>query len=270
MHVYDSRFPTVAHATVRAPDASLQDYLARRKELGLSRTVVVQPSAYGTDNRCTLTACEQLGEEARAVVTIDPLVQDAAPEGWHEKGVRGLRFGLAPGCGWGADAIAPLAQRAAERGWHVQLTVSAQRLVAMAPLLHALPCPLVIDHMGNVPPCDAVQHPAFDLMRRLVEAGRTWIKLSGAYLQAHTQEDLAQAGQLAARLVAVAPERMLWGTNWPHPTHGDRAPDDRALLTLLAEACGTSERLAQVLVHNPAQVYGFKSATSLEDGPDAR
>lgn len=262
MHVYDSRYPAAAGATLLPPDAPLPAYLERRAALGLSRTVVVQPSTYGMDNRCTLAARAALGEQGRAVIAVAPDSDAASLEHMNAHGVRGLRFGLAPGSAWGPQAVADLGRTAASLGWHVQLTVSARRLASMEPLLAALRCPLVVDHMGNIAPDEGVSHAGFATLRRLIDAGRTWVKLSGAYLQATSPASFDAAQALAAAFVAHAPQRLLWGSNWPHPTHTDHPPDDRTLLNSMLAAAGSETVVRCILVDNPAQVYGFAKGST--------
>ena len=268
MHVYDARYPAAPGATLLPPDALLPDYLAVRSQLGLSRSVVVQPSAYGTDNRCTLDACDALNAadagSARAVVSVDTDVSSGALRDLRRRGARGLRFGLAPGSANTPESIVPLARLAADHGMHVQLTLSARRFVAMEALLAGLPCALVIDHMGNIAPSEGTGHAAFATLRRLLDAGSTWLKLSGAYLlsEAGADQDAEPwqaAGALMRAFVVAAPQRMVWGSNWPHPTHVAHPPDDRALFSLLERVCGSAETLDRILALNPQSLYGFES-----------
>jgi predicted TIM-barrel fold metal-dependent hydrolase len=274
MHVYDQRYPAAPGATLLPADAALTGYLPLRAALGLERTVVVQPSTYGTDNRCTLAACHALGAQARAVVAIAADSPDGALLAMREAGARGIRFGLAPSSGHTPESVTAFARRAADAGMHLQLTLSARRIAAMQPLLQALPCPLVVDHMGNIPPAEGADHPAWTALRSLLDAGRTWIKLSGAYLfldQAGQTRELAQA--LTRQFIVAAPQRMLWGSNWPHPTHArDHAPDDRSLLALMCSAAADAATVRRILVDNPAEVYGFAPAKDhpLSGTTDAR
>lgn len=262
MHVYDRRYPFTPGATLLPPDALLTDYLPVRSSLGLSRSVVVQPSAYGTDNRCTMDACDALNASvpgsARAVIAIDASLAPSELTALRTRGVRGLRFGLAPGSANTPDGIALQARRAAEHGLHLQLTVSARRFVALGSQLAGLPCPLVVDHMGNIPPAEGAQHPAFAMLRRLLDTGNTWVKLSGAYLLTPAGS-WDSAGELMRSLIAAAPERVVWGSNWPHPTHTAHPPDDLALMALLQrKSLEAGEAVAeQILRLNSQTLYGF-------------
>ncbi len=261
MHAYGDleRYPPSAGSPFKpVPGGHIDNYLELRRILGLDRAVVVQPSAYGTDNRCTLEAVARLGDRARAVVVVDETASDAELEGLTAKGARGLRFFMLPGGALGWDVLPRLAARVAEHGWHIQLQMDGRFLHEREAELARLPCPLVIDHNGKFLEPSGTDHAGFKALCRLLEAGETWVKTSGVY---ETSRDgpphYADVAVLARTLIARYPERCVWATNWPHPSKPGDPPDDSLLVDLLAEWCGSEATLERVLVGNPAALYGF-------------
>lgn len=257
IHVLDPRFPTTG-----APPLSgmtLDDYRALQRRLGSTRAVIVQAKPYGTDNNCLLDALARLGPEGRGVAVVHPSVGDAELRRLDEGGVRGLRFSV-----WNAadtittiDMIEPLARRAADLGWHVQLHMSADQIAESATTLGRLPCPLVIDHMGRLPDADGLRHPAFRVITRLLDRGVAWVKLAGAYLDsAAGAPGYDDATRVASGFVDVAPERLVWGSDWPHVTEAHK-PDDAGLFDLLGVWAGSERNRDRILVENPARLYGF-------------
>lgn len=261
VHIYDPRFAYVPGADLQPPLATVADYRQLQRQLGTSRTVVVQPSSYGTDNRCTLEAVAQLGDSARAVVVIDADAPESLLAEMHAQGARGVRFNLLRPSSVAAACLSALAARVASAGWHVQLHAGPEQIVALADVLASLSAPVVFDHLGRLPRLAGYEHRAFSVVTRLLEDGRAWVKLSGAELDCAQDAPLyAPAAELAARFIALAPERVVWGSNWPHPAihpQGHAWPDDAALLRWL-QACAP-DRAAQhrILVSNPARLYGF-------------
>ncbi len=259
MHIYDSRFPVAASATLRPPDALVADYRLLQARLGTSRCVVVQPSTYGTDNRCTLDAIAQMGGQARGVAVVDTTVPDQELRRLDALGIRGIRFNLVQAGATTLDMVEPLAQRVSDYGWHVQVHMLADQIIAAHALLQRLPAPLVIDHMGRIPARAGIDHNAFGVIRSLLDGGRTWVKLSGAYQESQLP-GYRDVFALGRAYVLAAPERMVWGTDWPHPTQQDRKPDDAQLLDLLARWAPEPGTRRQILVNNPQTLYRFPAA----------
>jgi D-galactarolactone isomerase len=262
VHVYDPRFPMM-HPDLRATtEASVAELRLLQARLETTRVVVVQPAAYGTDNRVTLDAIAQVGlDTARGIAVVHPDVMDEELEALDAGGIRGLRFTqheprtavTTP------EMIEPLARRIQAHGWHTQLHLRGEQLVAMAGLVDRLPGTVVIDHMGRVPQPEGVAHPAFDLVRRWIDTGRFWVKLTGPYLESRSGSPrYADCAAVAKGLLAHAPERCVWGSDWPHPTEPTVKPDDAQLIDLLAEWAGSEELRRKVLVDNPAILYGFQ------------
>jgi predicted TIM-barrel fold metal-dependent hydrolase len=258
MHIYDSRYPAAARATLRPPDASVEDYRLLQQRLGTTRVVVVQPSTYGTDNRCTLDAMARFGRDARGVAVVDTGVADTELRRMAELGVRGIRFNLVQAGATTIEMIAPLSRRVADLGWHVQIHMKGEQIAGIEDLLLQLPSPIVFDHMGRIAQPDATKQPGYQTLRKLLDQGRTWVKLSGAYMETKVgPPSYADATSLARELAKAAPERMVWGSDWPHPTMQQEKPDDAVLLDLLTDWVPEEAARRRVLVENPSTLYGF-------------
>jgi predicted TIM-barrel fold metal-dependent hydrolase len=262
MHIYDERFPAARPGSRLQTNAGIAEYRLLQQRIGTTRTVVVTPAAYVTDNRVTLDAIAQLGPNARGVAVVHPEVTEAELKGLADGGIRGIRFTVFDPntAAVRIDMIEPLAQRMNALGWHVQIHMRADQIVDNAALFARLPCPLVFDHKGRLPQPDGVAHPAFAVLRGLIEKGRTWVKLSGAYMDTKAGPPAyADKTAIAQGFLKLAPERMLWGSDWPHPTEREK-PDDAVLFDLLTEWMPDEPLRRRVLVDNPAQLYGFAKA----------
>ena len=260
MHVYDSRFPAAPNATLLPPDASADVYRRLQRRIGATRIIVVHPSTYGTDNSCTLDAMAGFGASARGVAVIDTSVTDAELKRLNALGIRGIRFNLVQSGATTIDMLEPLSRRANDLGWHVQLHMLGDQVVEAANLLHRLPSPIVFDHMARIPQPAGIDHPAFATVLKLLDRGRTWVKLSGAYMETRTgPPTYADASRVARTYVKAAPERMVWASDWPHPTEKpDAKPDDAILFDLLADWAPDEAIRNRILVDNPAALYGFE------------
>jgi D-galactarolactone isomerase len=257
MHFYDARFPVAPTARGTQPDAKPDEYRAMQQRLGLQRVVVVQPSSYGTDNRCTMEGVAQFGGNARAVVVVDQSVSDAELRRLTDQGARGIRYHMLPGGALAWDTLEPMAKRVAPYGWHVQLQLDGRTLPDYEARLLALPCPLVIDHNGKFLEPVAPDHPGMRTLLRLLDTGRCWVKLSAPYETSKTGKPrYDDVGVIAKALVYANPERCVWATNWPHPNQSPK-PDDADLLDLLLDWAPDDAARARILADNPARLYGF-------------
>jgi D-galactarolactone isomerase len=259
MHIYDAeRFaPSRPGARMQAK-ATVADYRRLQRRISTTRTVIVQPAAYGIENGVTLDAVARLGN-ARGVAVVHPEVTDAELRQMHAGGVRGIRFTVfdPATAATRIDMIEPLAKRMADIGWHLQIHMRGDQIVANADMLRRLPSTIVFDHMGRVPLPEGEKHPAFEIVRGLIDKGRTWVKLSGAYQDTKIgPPTYADATALAQAYVKAAPERMVWGSDWPHPTEKDK-PDDALLLDLLSQWAPDAAIRHRILVDNPQTLYGF-------------
>ena len=263
LHIYDPAFPEVAGPSLTATprQATVDDYRRIQQRLGTRRCVVVQPRVYGTDNRATLAAVARLGPaQARGIAVVTPEVPDASLQALHAGGIRGVRMTLhaSTGAPTRIDMLGALAARIAPLGWHLQLHLQAEQIAAHADALADLPCPLVFDHLARLPLGEGTAHPAFGVVRALLQAGRAWLKLSGAYLNtAVGAPGYADTAAVARAWVDAAPDRLVWGSDWPHATEETHKPDDAALLDLLADWVPDAGTRQAVLVTNPARLYGF-------------
>jgi D-galactarolactone isomerase len=261
MHIYDSRFPIAPTATLRPPDAHVDDYRLLQQRIGTERNVIVTPSTYGTDNRCTLDAMRTIGSRARGVAVVDTSVTDTALKEMAAAGIRGVRFNLVQAGATTVEMIEPLSKRVHELGWHIQLHMLGDKIVEIAGVLQRLPSPVVFDHLGRLPQPQGVDHPAFRVVADLVEKGRAWVKLSGAYIDSKSGPPAyADTTKVAQAYAKLAPERLVWGSDWPHPTEKTK-PDDAVLFDLLAEWVPSEAARQRILRDNPATLYDFpKSA----------
>ena len=259
IHIYDARYePPVERPT----DATVADYRKLQKRIGTSRVVIVTPRNYGTNNAVTIDAIAELGiDNARGVAVLRPDVSDADLRKMNEGGIRGLRFtvGNPATAVTSVDMIEPLAKRIAEYGWHVQLNAEPEQVVDAAAMLRRLPCPIVFDHLGKLG-LAGLDHPSYRVMRELIDSGRAWVKISGAYLNTRIGPPAyPESTPVAQAFVKAAPERAVWGSDWPHPTP-KTPPDDAVLFDLLLEWVGDDATRHRILVENPEALYGFPRA----------
>lgn len=260
IHVYGdrARYPSMPVRGLAIEDRYLADYLAVRDRLGLSRTVIIQTPHYDTDNRSMLESIASLGQNrVRGIAVTRPDIGEDELAALHDGGVRGLRFGIELARGMRPEHLEAVATRIAPLGWHIQYRSTDEDLAELAPRLSALPVDVVIDHIASIRPALGTGHPSFIALRRMLETGRCWVKLSAPY-------QLSQSGgpgyedyrDMARTLVEAAPERMVWGTNWPHPKV-DFMPADADLLDTLLDWVDDDATRRRILVDNPAALYGF-------------
>lgn len=258
-HIYDSRFPAAPNASLIPPDASLEAYSKLRDRLGFERSVIVLPSTYGTDNSSMLSALGTLGARARGIAVVDTSVTDETLKQLDKAGVRGIRFNLGRAGATTVDMIEPLSRRVAELGWHIQLHMLGDDIATNADLLKRLPVTVVFDHLGRIPQPAGTGHPAFAIIGSLLEKGKAYVKLSSIYQDTKvgppSYEDM---GALARGYLKVAPDRVLWASDWPHPSPGKFGrPDDAVLMDLAAEWAGDDATRQKIFVDNAAGLYGF-------------
>jgi predicted TIM-barrel fold metal-dependent hydrolase len=262
-HVYDGKFPIAPTATLKPGDAKAADYKLLQKRIGTTRSVVVQPSTYGTDNSCTLDGMAQLGPTSRGVAVVDTSVTDAELKRLHDLGIRGIRFNLVQAGATTVEMLEPLSKRVNDLGWHVQIHQTGDGIVKMEDVLQKVASPIVFDHMGRIPKDVGTAHPAFAVISKLIDKGKTWVKISGAYMDTKVgPPTYADSTRLAQAFVKLAPQRMVWGSDWPHPTQkDDDKPNDAILADLLLEWAPDEATRNRILVDNPATLYGFAKAS---------
>jgi D-galactarolactone isomerase len=262
MHIYgpEARYPLATTAGGKAPPAGadVAAYRTLMARLGLQRVVVVQPSAYGADNACTMDAVAELGDCARAVVVVTPTTQEAELARLHAAGARGARFYMMAGAPQGWDALAPVAARIAPLGWHVQLQFDGTELPAREAAIRALPCPVVIDHIGRFHPPVPPEHLAVRTLLRLLESGRVWLKASAPYNSSLTgPPNYADVTAIARAAIGTAPDRVVWASNWPHPNRPSYPLEEAALLDLLGHWTPDDASRRRILADNAAALYGW-------------
>lgn len=256
-HIIDARFPPPD--TPKPPGMTFDAYRLLQARLGTTRAVPVQPKNHGTDPTCLLDTLARFGGNGRGIAVLRPDVTDVELKRLDAGYVRGLRFSV-----WNPNdtvapiaTIEPLAKRIADLGWHVQLYMSGNQIRENEALLNRLPCPIVFDHMGRLDPARGPDDPAFATIAGLVEKGRAWVKLAGAYLNTEAgPPGYPDATRTAQAFVRLAPERLVWGSDWPHVTEKHK-PDDAVLFDLLSDWAGSAAARDRILVDNPATLYGF-------------
>jgi predicted TIM-barrel fold metal-dependent hydrolase len=261
-HIYDAKYPADPRSTLRPGDASVEDYRVLQRRIGTSRNVIVQPSTYGTDNSCTLDALVAFGPTAHAVAVVDTTVSDAELKRLNGLGVRGIRFNLAQAGATTPEMIEPLSKRVNDLGWHIQINAPAVKIMEIKDILNRVPSPIVFDHLAHIPEPEGTAHPLFGVVLALIDQGKTWLKLSGAYADTKVgPPSYSDSSAVARGYVQKAPERLVWGCDWPHPSERDNKPDDATLFDLLLDWAPDERVRNRILVQNPEALYGFaKSA----------
>ncbi|MBT5413717.1 MAG: amidohydrolase family protein, partial [Rhodospirillaceae bacterium] len=239
------------------PEATVDSYRKVLDTVGIERCVIVQPSVYGTDNACTLAAMAELGSCCRGVAVVDETVGADEIAAMDGAGVRGVRFNLMFKGGATLGALETVAALIAKHGWHIQLLIAGDVLAEHVDRLRGLPVDLVIDHMGHIPADQCAHHPGFAALLALLAEGWAWVKLSGAYRVTVDGPAYDDVDPVARRLIAAAPDRVVWGTDWPHPAHFGPMPNDGDLLDLAARWCDDDVSLHALLTDNAARLYGF-------------
>jgi predicted TIM-barrel fold metal-dependent hydrolase len=276
VHVFGdpARFPFAPARGYTPEVASIEELRSLHRALSIDRVVVVQPSVYATDNACTLDAVWRLGNRARGIAVIDDKTPDAALDEMARAGVRGIRINFAQAGVTDPDAARRQFQTAVERvkrrNWHIQINTQPRVIEGIADVLSASPVPLVFDHFGGATAPAGVQQPGFAALVNLVKSGKAYVKISAAGDNMSTAKPAyADVTPFAKALVAANPQRILWGTNWPHPDAAPRAgrkttdiapllqTDDAQILNLLPVWVPDAATRRMILVDNPARLYRF-------------
>jgi predicted TIM-barrel fold metal-dependent hydrolase len=251
------RFPLAKGAPYTPPERTSDDLLALHGRLGVDRAVIVQTTVYKADNRAMLDGIARSNGRWRGVALIDESFDDAAFRALHEGGVRGVRFGFVRHLGGVPDLalVRRTAARIAPMGWHLVLHLDAGNIPEFIDFFDEFSLPVVVDHMGRVPVRDGRDQAPFRLLLELLKRPNWWVKVSGAERISETGPPFTDAIPFAQRLIAAAPDRVLWGTDWPHP-NVRWEPDEADLVDLLPRFADAAA-LQRVLVDNPARLYGF-------------
>lgn len=273
-HVFGpaDRFPFAPERTYTPVDATKETLFALHLLLGIERAVLVQASCHGTDNSAMLDAIAASDGRYRGIAMVRGDVTDDELARLHEGGVRGVRFNFVSHLGKDADlaVVRRVIEKIVPLGWHAVIYFDSDRLEMLAPVLKSLPLKLVIDHMGRVDASKGLDQPAFRMLVDLMEDERFWIKVSGCERITRAGPPYADAVPFARRLVELFPDRVLWGTDWPHPNIKKDMPDDGALVDLLEEIVPDEEHLRRLLVDNPARLYWPEQAAEAERATGTR
>ena len=257
MHFYDARFPTAPTAISTQPDATPADYRRVQQRLGLQRVVIVQPSAYGADNRATMEGVAAIGKDARAVVVLERDAPDAEFKRLSAAGAVGLRFFMLGGAYYGWSDLERMAKRAFDHDWHPQLQFDGRDMPDHEDRIRKLAGDFVIDHNARFIEPVAVDHRAMKSLLRLLDTGRCWIKCSAMYDTSKLGAPLyPDVGAIAKALIRHNPDRIVWASNWPHPGQNPK-PDDAMLLDTLLDYAPDDATRRKILVDNPAKLYRF-------------
>jgi len=240
--------------------ANLDTYLAMAGTLGLERMVIVNPTPYGTDHQCTIDSLEILGHRrAKAVAVVNETFTPAMLRDLDQKGFCAARVNSVNSNSTPVEKLRSIVKLVEPLGWHLEVYVEGQQLPDLADTLSSLPMPVVIDHMGRVPSDRGIESLEFRTLLRLVESGKCWVKLCG-YRSSTQGPPYSDMLQPARKIIETAPERCVWGTDWPHPRcYGRLLPDDGKLLDLLSEWAPEERQFHRILVENPARLYRFET-----------
>ena len=274
VHVHPDpvKFPMFAGRVYTPPTALPEQLAALHQALRLQRVVIVTPSIYGTDNSATLFGMKTRGRDARGVAVIDDKTPDHELEAMQAAGIRGVRLNLATAGisdpAVGRERLQALVKRAQPRNWHVQVNTTLPMIAAVKEVIAAYPVPVVFDHFGGAQAALGTEQPGFADLADLVRSGRAYVKISAAY-RASKRRDYSDVAPLAKALIAANADRILWGSDWPHPdpvTPPGKKPtdvtpllvvDDGRMMNLLASWAPDAAMRHKILVENPARLYGF-------------
>jgi len=258
MHFYDGASIT-APGTPNPGMFTVAMYRELQKRLGLERVVVVQPNAYRDDNTVTLMAMKDLGKSAKGVAVVQPGTPEAALERLTKAGICAVRIMTLHGGTLGFDVMDRVVAQVHPFGWHANIQLDGRELPNYEAQIKRLPGKFVIDHIGKFLEPVSPESREFRSLLNLVETGRCWVKLSAPYETSKTgAPKYEDVGRLAKALVKKAPERMLWASNWPHPSvPKEQRPSDEDLLDLMLEWAPNEGDRRRMLVDNPAELYGF-------------
>jgi predicted TIM-barrel fold metal-dependent hydrolase len=273
IHPDPAKFPFFPGRVYTPELASPEEMSALHKALHMQRVVIVTPSIYGPDNSPTLFGMKARGADARGVAVIDDKTSESDLDAMGKEGFRGIRLNLATGGvsdpNAGRQRFQAAVERMKARGWHIQLYTSLAMISAIKELVAAAPMPIVFDHFGGAQAVLGVEQPGFADLLELVKSGKAYVKISGAYRASKLGPDYPDAAPLAKALIAANADRIVWGTDWPHPDSvtppgkqiTDVTPlfqiDDGRLLNQLPVWAPDAATRKKILVDNPTRLYGF-------------
>ncbi|KTC55987.1 2-pyrone-4,6-dicarboxylate hydrolase [Pseudomonas fluorescens ABAC62] len=251
-------FPYAEDRSYTPPDAPFETLRALHDHLGLTRGVIVQASCHGSDNRAMLDAIARSDGRYRGVAIVDGSETDAQLDEMDAGGVRGVRFNFVAHLGGAPDldVFDSTVDRLADLGWHVVLHLDAQDILTYADRLARIPVPFIIDHMGRVKAQDGTEQQSFLALQQLMENPLAWVKVCGAERVSSGRRPFDDAVPFAQRLIEIAPDRVLWGTDWPHPNISQDMPNDGELVDLMFDFCTDPLLRQKLMIDNPMKLYG--------------
>lgn len=258
LHIVDPAFPNDGKALAQI--GRIEEYTKIADQLNLERAVFVQAKTFGCDNTCLVDAIEKFGhKKSVGIAVVNNTVSYEELAYLNSKGIKGLRFSV-----WNPNNAVvafedclPLSQRVKDFGWIMQLHMSATQLAERADIIAQLPTKVVIDHMGRMNPHMGIKDPAYKVLCNLIDKGNVWVKLSGPYLNTADGYPWNECRELAKSLATYAPERMVWGSDYPHVTEIIK-PDEGYLTDMIAQWLPTEQARQLALVTNPEELYGFE------------
>jgi predicted TIM-barrel fold metal-dependent hydrolase len=258
-HVFGpaERFPYAPERSYTPPDAPVAALRALHRTIGVARAVIVQASCHGTDNRAMLDAIASSNGAYRGIAIVGPDISDAALAALDRGGVRGVRFNFVAHLGGAPDLelFDRTIDRIGDLGWHVVLHLDAEDILTYQDRIGRLRVPFVIDHMGRVKAAGGLDQPPFKRLLELMRNPLAWVKICGSERVSSRGKPFDDAIPFAAALIEAAPDRVLWGTDWPHPNIAGDMPNDGELVDLFARVTGDQILRRKVLVDNPTRLY---------------
>jgi 2-pyrone-4,6-dicarboxylate lactonase len=260
-HVFGphSKFPYALNRTFTPADAPKEDLLRLHEFLGFQRGVFVQSTCHGTDNSVLVDLLNAGKGRYRGSALLDPRTPDAEVERLDDAGVRGVRlhfFGGHLGAPKPREEITDIIEKVAPYGWHIQIHTGGHGVLDLYEFIASIEAPVVIDHIGRIDIAEGLQGKTFAVLRRLLDRGNIWVKLSGTDRISKQGYPYQDAIAFPRNLAAHAPERVVWGTDWPHPNHS-AVPNDGDLVDLIAEIAPDARTRQLMLVDNPTKLFGF-------------
>jgi len=252
-------FPYAADRAYTPPDAPKETLAAMHRFLGISRAVIVQASCHGADNRATLDAIAARDGCYRGIAIVDESYGDREYRALDDGGIRGVRFNFVQHLGGRPDPdfFQRTVARLKDMDWHLVLHLDAKDIAELSPMIRALPVPFIIDHMGRVKAGDGLAQPSFKALLELMKLETAWVKVCGSERVSTAGPPFTDAVPFARALVEAAPDRVLWGTDWPHPNIAKHMPNDGDLVDLVPLIAPNEIHRRKLLVENPARLYGF-------------
>jgi 2-pyrone-4,6-dicarboxylate lactonase len=263
-------FPYAEERIYTPPDSTAEHYLDLLTALGIGRAVLIQPSVYGTDNRALVDALGKHRQGLRGVAVVDPDITDDRIRALHGLGIRGLRLNVVDHAGVRnvvpIDTVRKVAAAVAPYGWHIEFLINLDEASGFGEFVRSLPVDVVASHLGypRMGAAPWLADPSFVSLLRLFESGRCWVKLTGPYrISAAPDLPYDDVVPLARRLAEINPDRLLWGTDWPHVMNKKPMPNDGDLCDLHTDWLPHASLRERVLVTNPAALYGFSKEERL-------